>query len=331
MAADVAQLDMVSATCSRRIAGWTIRSRAGAGGSCSRCRTVVVWAVTGPFFHYSENWQLVINTGTTIVTFLMVFLIQNAQNRESKAIHLKLDELILSVRKAAERADRHRAPDRGAARLHRRALQEGGRGHPARAGSTCIDPPGGTSLARRASRTGQVEASHDGEVIARREIEVLGLQLQGEVVVDAVVAHLEQEVAGLAAAEGAVAPAGSGGRSGSRSDLGSTSVEAELGGEDVEHLAEHRLGRVGRVDLVGNSAEERLVDELLRFEVRREEDELVERHADLLAVGAGRGSRSASRAGRSSDSAARSGPSAGGRSRRSGRCRCCSSSAAALR
>ncbi|MET0595136.1 MAG: low affinity iron permease family protein [Polyangiaceae bacterium] len=56
--------------------------------------TVVVWALTGPIFHFSDTWQLVINTGTTIVTFLMVFLIQNTQNRDSHAIHLKLAELI---------------------------------------------------------------------------------------------------------------------------------------------------------------------------------------------------------------------------------------------
>jgi low affinity Fe/Cu permease len=62
--------------------------------------TVVAWAVSGPYFGYSETWQLVINTGTTIVTFLMVFLIQNAQNRESKALHLKLDELILAAKRA---------------------------------------------------------------------------------------------------------------------------------------------------------------------------------------------------------------------------------------
>ncbi len=55
---------------------------------------IVVWSVTGPMFHYSDTWQLVINTGTTIVTFLMVFLIQNTQNRDAHAIHLKLDELI---------------------------------------------------------------------------------------------------------------------------------------------------------------------------------------------------------------------------------------------
>jgi low affinity Fe/Cu permease len=61
---------------------------------------IVAWGVTGPFFHYSDTWQLVINTGTTIVTFLMVFLIQNTQNRDAKAIHLKLNELIHAVDKA---------------------------------------------------------------------------------------------------------------------------------------------------------------------------------------------------------------------------------------
>ena len=61
---------------------------------------VVVWALTGPFFGYSDSWQLVINTGTTIVTFLMVFLIQNTQNRDTRAVHLKLDELLRSVQDA---------------------------------------------------------------------------------------------------------------------------------------------------------------------------------------------------------------------------------------
>jgi len=55
---------------------------------------VIIWAITGPIFHYSDTWQLVINTGTTIVTFLMVFLIQNSQNRDSAAIQVKLDELV---------------------------------------------------------------------------------------------------------------------------------------------------------------------------------------------------------------------------------------------
>ena len=58
---------------------------------------VIVWAATGPIFHYSDTWQLVINTGTTIVTFLMVFLIQNTQNRDARAINLKLDELIHAI------------------------------------------------------------------------------------------------------------------------------------------------------------------------------------------------------------------------------------------
>jgi low affinity Fe/Cu permease len=58
---------------------------------------IVVWAITGPTFHYSDTWQLIINTGTTIVTFLMVFLIQNTQNRDAKAVHLKLDELIRAL------------------------------------------------------------------------------------------------------------------------------------------------------------------------------------------------------------------------------------------
>jgi low affinity Fe/Cu permease len=58
--------------------------------------TLVVWGISGPFFHYSDTWQLVINTGTSVLTFLIVFLIQNTQNRDAKAIHLKLDELIRS-------------------------------------------------------------------------------------------------------------------------------------------------------------------------------------------------------------------------------------------
>jgi low affinity Fe/Cu permease len=61
---------------------------------------IVIWATSGPLFHYSDTWQLVINTGTTIITFLMVFLIQNTQNRDAKAIHLKLDELIRGVKGA---------------------------------------------------------------------------------------------------------------------------------------------------------------------------------------------------------------------------------------
>jgi low affinity Fe/Cu permease len=61
---------------------------------------VIVWGVTGPIFQYSDTWQLIINTGTTIVTFLMVFLIQNTQNRDTRALQIKLDELILATRDA---------------------------------------------------------------------------------------------------------------------------------------------------------------------------------------------------------------------------------------
>ena len=61
---------------------------------------IVVWAATGPIFHFSDTWQLVINTGTTIVTFLMVFLIQNTQNRDAVSLHLKLDELIRALKGA---------------------------------------------------------------------------------------------------------------------------------------------------------------------------------------------------------------------------------------
>ena len=64
---------------------------------------IAVWALTGPAFHFSDTWQLIINTGTTIVTFLMVFLIQNTQNRDAKAMHLKLDELIRAIQGARNR------------------------------------------------------------------------------------------------------------------------------------------------------------------------------------------------------------------------------------
>ncbi len=65
------------------------------------CGVIIIWIFTGPVFNFSDTWQLVINTGTTIVTFLMVFLIQNTQNRDARAIHLKIDSLIKATRGAS--------------------------------------------------------------------------------------------------------------------------------------------------------------------------------------------------------------------------------------
>lgn len=79
---------------------------------------LVVWGISGPAFHFSDTWQLIINTGTTIVTFLMVFLIQNTQNRDAKAIHLKLDELIRGVEGARNSLiDLEKLPDEDLKRL----------------------------------------------------------------------------------------------------------------------------------------------------------------------------------------------------------------------
>ena len=74
--------------------------------------TIVIWAVTGPLFHYSDTWQLVINTGTTIITFLMVFLIQNTQNRDTLALQVKLSELILALNEADNRIAAIEGPGR---------------------------------------------------------------------------------------------------------------------------------------------------------------------------------------------------------------------------
>ena len=78
----------------RKIAAHTAHGVGHPGAFAAALTLILVWAVTGPIFGFSDTWQLVVNTGTTIVTFLMVFLIQNTQNRDSHAIHLKLDELI---------------------------------------------------------------------------------------------------------------------------------------------------------------------------------------------------------------------------------------------
>jgi low affinity Fe/Cu permease len=77
-----------------RFAEWAARATGKPVATMLAFLVIIVWAVTGPFFHYSDTWQLVINTGTSLVTFLMVFLIQNSQNRDTEALQIKLDELI---------------------------------------------------------------------------------------------------------------------------------------------------------------------------------------------------------------------------------------------
>src|SRR4051794_6378865 len=77
-----------------RVAKWTANKAGHPAAFAIAISIILVWGLTGPIFHFSDTWQLIINTGTTIVTFLMLFLVQNTQNRDSAAIQVKLDELI---------------------------------------------------------------------------------------------------------------------------------------------------------------------------------------------------------------------------------------------
>ncbi len=94
-----AAVSLVLERFSGRVAHWTGSSAAFAVA----CAVIVVWAATGPIFGFSDTWQLVINTGTTIVTFLMVFLIQRAQNKDARAIQMKLNELVAAIDGASNR------------------------------------------------------------------------------------------------------------------------------------------------------------------------------------------------------------------------------------
>jgi low affinity Fe/Cu permease len=86
-----------------RFSNWATNATGSSAAFIIAISVIIVWGVTGPIFKYSDTWQLIINTGTTIVTFLMVFLIQKSQNKDSKAIHLKLNELLASHQGASNR------------------------------------------------------------------------------------------------------------------------------------------------------------------------------------------------------------------------------------
>ena len=83
-----------------RFAKWAARATGRPGAFIGAASVIVLWALTGPLFDFSDTWQLVINTGTTVITFLMVFLIQNTQNRDTEAMQIKLDELIRAMETA---------------------------------------------------------------------------------------------------------------------------------------------------------------------------------------------------------------------------------------
>jgi low affinity Fe/Cu permease len=86
-----------------RLSSIITRGTGSPGALIAACLVIILWGITGPIFHYSDTWQLVINTGTTIITFIMVFIIQHSQNKDTTALHLKLNELIASNKFASNR------------------------------------------------------------------------------------------------------------------------------------------------------------------------------------------------------------------------------------
>lgn len=110
-----------------KIAQWTSRQAGQSSTFAIAAGVVVLWALTGPMFGFSDTWQLVINTGTTIVTFLMVFLIQNTQNRDTEAIQIKLDELIRTTKAARNSLiDLEDAPEETIERMRAEFAKKGG-------------------------------------------------------------------------------------------------------------------------------------------------------------------------------------------------------------
>ena len=150
-------MDRIFSALSARIASWTGQPLA----FILAVGVVLIWGVTGPLFHYSDTWQLVINTGTTIVTFLMVFLIQNTQNRDGAAMQAKLDELLHAVGEADERfiGIEHlteRELDAILAEVERRAL------------AVHAGEPAGPIRGRRASRVEEIAAEQPKSARAGR-------------------------------------------------------------------------------------------------------------------------------------------------------------------
>ena len=142
-------LGLVLERFARRVTAW-------AGGSWAfglALAVIGVWALTGPLFHFSDTWQLVINTGTTIVTFLMVFLIQSTQNRDAAAVQIKLDELIHAVRGAQDALlDSEELDDEALDRMRARYVELAERARAAGGDVTDADPALAAPPRRRRGR-----------------------------------------------------------------------------------------------------------------------------------------------------------------------------------
>ena len=164
----------------RRFAEGTSRQAGRPGAFLVASGMVIVWASTGPVFHFGETWQLVINTGTTIITFLMVFLIQNSQNRDSVALQIKLDEMIratsahnalLAVEDLDEEAlDRVRQQYRAIALRRAESRKQGLTGAKARAAERGDDACGEVRAIERELEAGRSGDPVDGEKIETGEI-----------------------------------------------------------------------------------------------------------------------------------------------------------------